>query len=162
MGGIGDNLMDPFIFSGTPSEPMPDAKMGDMKIKPTPNVINAGQLSTWLGTATAYVADFQVRGWADKLPQCLVAHGEKILPHANIWSPLDVQGFRGIPYAHSAPVGDAGIYDDIGHLPLLRRKIKKMVLYDSSAVHDTENAAKKDETNLCEMTFLLAAFGQPG
>jgi len=161
--GIGDNLVDPFIFSGTPSGPMSSANVSEMEIKPTTSTINAGQLSSWLGIATAYIADFQIRGWADQLPQCLVAVGEKILPHATIWSPNDVQSnFTNVPYAHDAPVGDAGIYDDIGHLPLLRRKIKKMVLFDSSAVHDAENPQKKDREDLCEMTFLMAAFGQPG
>lgn len=29
-------------------------------------LLNVGDLALWAGTATAYIADFQVRPWADK------------------------------------------------------------------------------------------------
>jgi hypothetical protein len=57
-------------------------------------------------------------------------------------------------------VGDAGIYDDLGHLPLLRRGVRKLVIVDSSAIHDNSTGVEKE--NLCQMVFTLAAFGQPG
>merc|ERR1711939_280670 len=59
------------------------------------------------------------------------------------------------------PVGDAGVYDDIGHLPLLRRGVKKMVLFDSAAVRDN-STGRGLHANLEEMVYLKAAFGAPG
>merc|ERR1712080_72540 len=39
-----------------------------------------------------------------------------------------------------------------------KRSVKKMLIYDSSAVHDNETGV--DEENLYEMTYMLAAFGK--
>jgi hypothetical protein len=35
----------------------------------------------------------------------------------------------------------AGIYDDIGHLPLLRRRVKKLLVFDSAAIHNNRTDA---------------------
>jgi len=91
--------------------------------------------------------------------KCLVPLGQKIIPGAATWSPLDVDR-RGVPITHDMPIADAGVYDDIGHIPLLRRGVKKMVLYDSSAVRD--NSTGRLFSNLEEMVYVKAAFGQPG
>eukprot|EP00913_Durusdinium_trenchii_P003246 g3002.t1 len=93
--------------------------------------VNFGDLATWQGVATAY--------------------GEKLLPHAEIWSPLDLDA-NAVPVSYEQAVGDAGIYDDVGHIPLLRRKVMKMAIFTSEAIH----------MDLCQMTYVLAAFGQPG
>merc|ERR1712139_87498 len=82
-----------------------------------------------------------------------------ILPGASTWSPLDVDK-QGVPVTHDLPIADASVYDDIGHIPLLRRGVKKMVLYDSSAVRD--NSTGVLHPNLEEMVYVKAAFGQPG
>merc|ERR1712048_1176501 len=61
------------------------------------------------------------------------------------------------------PLGDGGIYDDIGHLPLLRRKVKKMLLVDHSAIPpDTANLTGADKVTLEANVYLKAAFGAPG
>merc|ERR1712048_1263351 len=61
------------------------------------------------------------------------------------------------------PLGDGGIYDDIGHLPLLRRKVKKMVLFDHAAIPpDTANLTGADKVTLEANVYLKAAFGAPG
>ena len=38
-------------------------------------LLNVGDLATWSGIATAYVADFQVRTWADKWFGCRAGPG---------------------------------------------------------------------------------------
>merc|ERR1712232_959669 len=61
------------------------------------------------------------------------------------------------------PVGDAGVYDDLGHLPLLRRNVSKLVIFDSSAGHDNNSSRRgsADRGDVWEMSYLTAAFGQP-
>eukprot|EP00413_Alexandrium_margalefii_P010206 CAMPEP_0204535666 /NCGR_PEP_ID=MMETSP0661-20131031/13877_1 /ASSEMBLY_ACC=CAM_ASM_000606 /TAXON_ID=109239 /ORGANISM="Alexandrium margalefi, Strain AMGDE01CS-322" /LENGTH=66 /DNA_ID=CAMNT_0051542161 /DNA_START=8 /DNA_END=205 /DNA_ORIENTATION=+ len=66
------------------------------------------------------------------------------MPHADTWSPLGRKDDRGVPISDALAVGDAGIYDDLGHLPLLRRGIRKLVIYDSSAVHDNATGVDRE------------------
>lgn len=58
------------------------------RLKKSRHWLNVGDLAQWAGIATSYVADFQVRSWADRIPRCVIAEGEKLLPHAKLWSPL--------------------------------------------------------------------------
>jgi len=149
---IGDVLVEPFAWGSRARSPWTNFSNGnELRMDVSRSFLNVGDLATWAGTATSYIADFQIRTWADKIPKCLVAEGEKLLPHANFWSPLALDS-EGVPLAHEEAVGDAGVYDDIGHIPLLRRKVKKIAIFTSGAIHD----------DLCEMTYVLAAFGQPG
>jgi hypothetical protein len=157
-GGIGDALVDSIGFNGKALQPLPNTSRGEVEVSPRQNLFNIGALADWAGTATAYVAAFQIRPWVQKVPQCAVTAFEKLMPHAWLWSPLDADE-RNVPISKDLPVGDAGIFDDIGHLPLLRRNVKKMVIYDSSAVHDD---VSKNNSDLEEMVYLQAAFGQPG
>ncbi|CAE7876174.1 unnamed protein product [Symbiodinium microadriaticum] len=149
---IGDVLVEPFAWGSRARSPWTNfSNGGELRMDVSRSFLNVGDLATWAGTATSYIADFQIRTWADKIPKCLVAEGEKLLPHANFWSPLALDSAK-VPLAHEEAVGDAGVYDDIGHIPLLRRKVKKIAIFTSGAIHD----------DLCEMTYVLAAFGQPG
>ncbi|CAE7213073.1 unnamed protein product, partial [Symbiodinium sp. CCMP2456] len=149
---IGDVLVEPFAWGSRARSPWTNFSNGnELTMDVSRSFLNVGDLATWAGTATSYIADFQIRTWADKIPKCLVAEGEKLLPHANFWSPLALDS-EGVPLAHEEAVGDAGVYDDIGHIPLLRRKVEKIAIFTSGAIHD----------DLCEMTYVLAAFGQPG
>lgn len=157
--GLGDLYIEPFGFDSTPLEKVPEAPKGEMKVDPHWSLLNAGAVADWAGISTSYVAAFQIRPWATKLPRCEVSAGEKLMPHAYMWSPLNADS-KGVPVTQDMPVGDAGIYDDLGHLALLRRGIEKMVITDSSAVHDHEFGPEK--VNLLEMVYTLAAFGQPG
>jgi len=84
--------------------------------------------------------------------------GEKFLPHYPLWSPHFTDAKTGIPRTRSFPVGDAGVYDDLGHLPLLRRNVSKMVVFDTSAGYSKKSGGKAD---IWEMSYLTAAFGQP-
>jgi len=157
---VGDVLVEPFAWPGEVLEPVPAGPVTEVKVKRQPHLVNLGQLAEWQAFTTAYVADFQVRPWSKHLPQCTVAAAEKLLPHAPLWTPLGETDERGVPTTTDTAVGDAGIYDDLGHIPLLRRRVSKIVLFDSSAVHD--NSSGTDEENLCQMVYTRAAFGQPG
>eukprot|EP00440_Ansanella_granifera_P027214 gb/GFBE01029561.1/.p1 GENE.gb/GFBE01029561.1/~~gb/GFBE01029561.1/.p1 ORF type:complete len:632 (+),score=110.56 gb/GFBE01029561.1/:1-1896(+) len=159
LGAVGDLLLEPFAFGSRIEVPLPNGTNGDkVELRLDSELMNAGQLGQWQGMASAYVADFQVRGWADKIPRCLIAGSEKMMPHANLWSPLELDQ-QSIPVNRYQAVGDAGIYDDLGHIPLLRRKVSNIVIVDSAAIRDDVSG---DKPNLCEMTYIFAAFGQPG
>jgi hypothetical protein len=137
----------------------------EMLVDRSPDWVNWGALAAWAAQATCYAADYQIRPWVvDAINKdftgCLRPGIDKLIPHADIWSPYWKDKETDIPWTVSAAVADAGIYDDMGHLPLLRRKVKKMVIYDSSAVHDKEQG--HDASDLEEMVYLKAAFGAPG
>lgn len=155
--GIGDMLVDAYAWGGDAISPVPHQPSSEVLVRRHQNTFNVGQLAEVAGIATAYVADFPVSPRADRLPMCAINAGEKLLPHARVWSPLN-KGMNQVPRSMDAAVGDAGAYDDIGHIPLLRRRVTKMVIYDSSAVHD--NSTGHDSEDLCQMTYLFAAFGQ--
>ncbi|CAK9109143.1 ANK_REP_REGION domain-containing protein [Durusdinium trenchii] len=148
--GLGDLLLEPFAWDSKMLNPWNESNP-ELSVQLNRGWVNFGDLATWQGVATAYVADFQIRTWADRIPHCLIAEGEKLLPHAEIWSPLDLDA-NAVPVSYEQAVGDAGIYDDVGHIPLLRRKVMKMAIFTSEAIH----------MDLCQMTYVLAAFGQPG
>ncbi|CAJ1335879.1 unnamed protein product [Effrenium voratum] len=151
MHAVGDVLVEPFAWDSTIRSPWQNQSGQEQSIEVSRALLNVGDLALWAGTATAYIADFQVRPWADKLPRCIIAEGEKVLPHARLWSPSELDA-DSVPLTHEEAVGDAGVYDDLGHIPLLRRNISKIALFTSGAIHG----------DLCEMTYVLAAFGQPG
>lgn len=153
---IGDVIVEAFAW---PSKAVGPIQGEEVAVRRTSTLINTGQLGQWTGIATAYLADFQILGAADKWPRCVIAAGEKLLPHAPLWTPL-LTGRGGVPVTRTLPVGDSGVYDDLGHIPLLRRRIPRIALFDSSALHD--NSTGVDMPNLCQMVYLLAAFGQPG
>lgn len=157
--GLGDLLIEPFGFGSEALEPVANASMSEISIRKRRNLVNIGDVSEWAGVATNYAGDYQIRPWSLTVPKCVKTAFEKIMPHAWMWSPLNVD-VKGTPVSQNLPVSDAGIYDDMGHLPLLRRGVKKIVLYDSSAVHDNTTGIEME--NLCEMVYLFAAFGQPG
>ncbi|CAK9070474.1 unnamed protein product [Durusdinium trenchii] len=138
--GLGDLLLEPFAWDSKMLNPWNESnpelsflRQNVGRVQLNRGWVNFGDLATWQGVATAYVADFQIRTWADRIPHCLIAEGEKLLPHAEIWSPLAPWPKLG-RRSYEQAVGDAGIYDDVGHIPLLRRKVM----------------------------YVLAAFGQPG
>jgi len=89
---------------------------------------------------------------------------EAVLPAQWMWSPLQTDA-QGVPTSSKLSVGDAGIYDDIGHLPLLRRRVKKLLVFDSAAIHnnrtDADHAGGTEHADAHEMVYLFAAFGQP-
>lgn len=147
---IGDVLVESFAWDSKMVSPW-NATNEDLMLDLSRGFFNAGDLAEWGGIATSYVADFQIREWADKIPRCLIAEGEKLLPQAKLWSPMEVDE-KSVPVTYEQAVGDAGVYDDLGHIPLLRRRISKMAIITSEAIH----------LDLCEMTYVLAAFGQPG
>jgi len=79
-----------------------------------------------------------------------------------LWSPYDVDK-HGVPHNALTAISDAGMYDDIGHLPLLRRKVKKIVLYCHTTVApDFENEVGPEKINLEADIYIKAAFGAPG
>jgi len=158
-GAVGDILTEAFAWPGEVLNPVPLQPMTEVSIDRKPRLGNLGQLAMLSGMATAYGADFQVRPWTVKIPECAVAAIEMLQPHAPIWSPL-LTDKEGVPVTQELAIGDAGIYDDLGHIPLLRRRISKLVIYDSSAVHDNSTGA--DMEDLCQMTYTRHAFGQSG
>jgi len=162
--GLGDVLVEPHGWPSRALEPVPDNATSEIAIRRALAPVNVGGLGEWGGPAACYVADWQIRPFMVDLvnkdfTKCIVPLGQKIVPGAATWSPLDVDR-RGVPITHDLPIADAGVYDDIGHIPLLRRGVKKMVLYDSSAVRD--NSTGVLQSNLEEMVYVKAAFGQPG
>ena len=42
-------------------------------------------------------------------------------------------------------MGDAGIYDDLGHLPLLRRRVPKLLMFDSAALHNNRTGVEAED-----------------
>lgn len=68
-----------------------------------------------------------------------------------MWSPLDTNAL-GVPKSRQQPVADGGVYDDNGHLPLLRRGVKQIVFFDNWLHQDDLDA---------EMMYTKAAFGMP-
>jgi len=157
--GMGDVMVEPFAASSAARSPLPRSSSGSMRVQQRLNALNFGALSSWAGIGTCYAADFQGSAQYQKAPKCEKSAMEKILPYASMWSPNDVDD-KGIPITKEVPVGDAGIFDDIGHLPLLRRRVPKMLIYDSSAIHS--NITGVDKEHLHEMVYLFAAFGQVG
>jgi hypothetical protein len=69
-----------------------------------------------------------------------------------LWSPHDLDA-KGVPITRTLPLGDAGVYDDNAHLPLLRRGFSKIVMFDNWA-HQAENDVDS------QMIYTKAAFGQ--
>jgi len=158
-GAMGDILTEAFAWPGEVLNPVPLQPITEVSIRRTPHLGNLGQLAMLSGMETAYAADFQLRDWTHRLPECVVAAFEMLMPHAPISSPL-LTDQQGVPATQELAIGDAGIYDDLGHIPLLRRRITKIVIYDSSAVHD--NSTGTDMENLCQMVYTRRAFGQSG
>jgi len=156
-GGLGDLLIEPLGFSSQPMEPVPNASKGEMKVHPRWNLVNNGLLAQWAGIGTCAPSSFQIRPYFPKINKCLITALEKFIPHLWLWSPLNVNR-QGVPVPQDLIVGDPAIYDDLGHLPLLRRKVKKIVIWNAGSIHDKQFGAEK--TNLQEMIYFLAAFGQ--
>jgi len=159
--GFGDVLVEPFAGSSVAMGQVPVGAEGEMEVRRKTDAVNIGDLGTWQGTATAYIADWQIRPTVvektNKYP-CLATVAKKFLPQAQLWSPLDVND-KGVPVTRNMPIGDAGVYDDLGHLPLLRRGVKKMVILDSAAIHDDMMDGKPNPE---EMVYVKAAFGAKG
>lgn len=161
---LGDVLIEPHGWPSRALEPVSENATSEVMIRRDLAPINVGGLGEWGGPAACYVADWQIRPFMVDLvnkdfTHCIVPLGQKIVPGASTWSPLEVDR-RGVPVTHDLPIADAGVYDDIGHIPLLRRGVKKMLLYDSSAVRDNSTGVLRP--NLEEMVYVKAAFGQPG
>lgn len=160
--GFGDVMVEPFAANSIATSPVPDGPDVKMAVKRITEVFNFGDLSAWGGRTTNYFGDWQAKpdsvDFFKKHP-CLETLGEKFMTHSWFWSPLDV-GSDDVPVSRFLPTADAGVYDDEGHLGLLRRGVKKMVIVDSSAVHD--NLTGVQMTNINEMSYLQAAFGVPG
>lgn len=117
-----------------------------------------GALTQWQAISTAIGAAWQIRPKLDKLNirfPCTSEVLEQINPHEQMWSPQHIDPVTGVPVAQDLPVGDAGIYDDLGHLPLLRRGVSKLVIFDSSA---QINGSVTVEGNV----YVKAAFGATG
>jgi hypothetical protein len=158
-GGLGDVLVEPFASYSEALEMVRKDAESEVSVRRMPQFLNFGDLGDWQGAATCYPADWQIRPHVVSVTKrfpCLATFGEKFLPHGSLWSPLDTDS-KGVPIARKLPVADAGIYDDIGHLPLLRRGVKKIVIMESSAVHDDSSGT--EEANIEEMVYLKAAWG---
>jgi hypothetical protein len=162
---LGDVLVEPHGWPSRALEPVSDNATSEVAVSRDLAPINVGGLGEWAGPAACYAADWQIRPFMidavnRDFTKCMIPLGEKIVPGASTWSPLEVDQ-QGVPVTHDLPVADAGVYDDIGHIPLLRRGVKKMVLYDSSAVRDNITGTGL-HPNLEEMVYVKASFGQPG
>eukprot|EP00927_Polykrikos_kofoidii_P062149 TRINITY_DN5696_c0_g1_i1.p1 TRINITY_DN5696_c0_g1~~TRINITY_DN5696_c0_g1_i1.p1 ORF type:complete len:656 (+),score=53.24 TRINITY_DN5696_c0_g1_i1:50-2017(+) len=155
-GAVGDVLVENIGWPGKVLEPVEFAQGNALRVQRYVNTFNFGQLAELAGIVTAYAADF---GAAKRTSECKIEAAEILLPHAMIWSPLRVDS-KGVPKTTYAAVGDAGAYDDLGHIPLLRRGVKKIVIFDSSGIRDNSTGVLK--ANMCEMTYTIAAFGQVG
>jgi len=155
--------VEPFATRSEIVESLPDEASAPMKIKQRRVFRNLGGLADWVGIATSALSDFQQSPqWWTRFTYgdsfCPLAVIEKFLPHVQMWTPLFTNPLNKVPVTKMFPVGDAGLYDDLGHLPLLRRKVSKMVIFDTSAIHDKGSNGTSD---LLQMTYTLAAFGQP-
>lgn len=159
----GNVMVEPFAMSSVANSAVMNVSAiagsrEEVWISPQLNsAFNLGALSQWAGVATCYPADFQAAEWAARISKSVITAFEKILPHFWMWSP-ERTGTSDVPQTVSVPVGDAGIYDDLGHLPLLRRRVSKMLIVDSSAVHDNSTGVEKE--NLFQMCYFFPAFGQ--
>jgi len=150
--GIGGIFVEPFAFSAAPLH----AAANSAQVEPQRSQV--GALTEWQAVTTAAGAAWQVRPRLDNLSArygCTAEFLERLTPHERLWSPLDVDA-AGIPTGRELPVGDAGIYDDLGHLPLLRRGVSKLVVFDSAARDANKNVTV--ESNV----YLKAAFGAAG
>jgi len=134
-------------------------------VTPETTVVDAGDLATWEGYTSNVVAAWQTRPTLDYLnmiADCALNAAEKLVPDISLWSPLNLDKKR-VPKTEKKPIGEAGIYDDMGHLPLLIRKVKKIVIFDSASIPpDTVDQPGADKVTLEANVYLKAAFGQPG
>jgi len=161
-GGLGGIFVEPFAFSSQPLSPVPNASSSSagapMDVQVTLHHHTVGAITEWQAISTAVGAAWQIRPKLDdlgvRLP-CTADFAEQVNPHEQIWSPMSVDPETKIPLANELPVGDAGIYDDLGHLPLLRRGVSKMLIVDSSA---QINGSVNLEANV----YIKAAFGAAG
>jgi len=159
--------VEPFATSSKVQAAVPvNATRGAVAASRELNVLNSGGLSEWASYSTAVVAAWQIRPTLDYLAQeihCGKTRAEKLAPRNWFWSPSGPFTKKGVPKSKQMPLGDGGVYDDIGHLPLLRRKVKKLLLFDSSAIPpDTADLPGPEKVTLEANVYLKAAFGQPG
>lgn len=157
----GDVLTEPFAASSELLE-APDwlTETGKVHVHVRINDDNkdVGGLVEWQGVTTCALGAWQIRPWAVRLAgllPCTAEVGEQLMPHHSVWSPLDINVTTKLPISRAVPVGDAGVYDDLGHLPLLRRGVKKLAIYASAAQVD---GGVTLEANV----YVKAAFGAPG
>jgi len=141
---LGGVLVEPLAASSAATGPVHlnagEHGRGVVQVERKLDSLNLGSIAEWAGVITAYAADFQTRDWSASLGRCETAAMEAILPQRTLWSPLLVDD-GGVPRARALPVGDAGIYDDIGHLPLLRRRVKIAHLRLRCDPHQPERGA---------------------
>lgn len=162
--GLGDVLVEPFAARSQVIQPLSDQAVSSVKVSRQRTYTNFGDLAEWAGVTTAYFADYQAQAdWTNTFLRngsfCRQAAAEKVLPSMPMWSPLLLDKKTHVPHTRTFPLGDAGIYDDLGHLPLLRRNVSKMVIFDTSALSNSSDP--NSEADIREMTFMTAAFGQP-
>jgi len=157
--------VEPFATSSKAHKAVPNSSYATVAASRQLDALNSGGLTEWASYSTAIVAAWQIRPTLDFIglvSDCAKTRAEKLAPTNWLWSPSDV-GKLGVPKNHKMPVGDGGVYDDIGHLPLLRRKFKKMLLFDHSAIPpDTADLPGPDKVTLEANVYLKAAFGAKG
>jgi len=155
---IGDVFVEPWAQSSTALAAMPKGASGKLLVQRETPLIdvfgfqNLGDLNDWLATTTNVFGMSQKdkQGY-DPSSVCNVEGVAMVnlLSQQHMWSPLDT-GLLRVPTTRLQTVGDNGIYDDNGHLPLLRRGVKKIVLFDNWIHHDSEDQ---------DMMYTKAAFG---
>jgi hypothetical protein len=148
--GLGDLFVEPAAQS---SEALGQISDGRVKVKRRTNHRNLGSLVEWEAQTTNLFSMYQTRAWYYKHAEnrCYDQAFNSVLPQQWMWSPLD-KDKHGVPKTRALPLGDAGVYDDNGHLPLLRRKVSKIVIFDSWVHHDDPDG---------DMLYTKTAFGYP-
>lgn len=155
---LGDSLVSSYAWPGDALDVVQGLE-SEIRVRMKPDLLNLGLLVKAAAAATSFFADWQAEPMAQNWSDCRVTAVERILPKVPLWSPLHTDE-KGVPISQDAPIADPGLTDDLGHIPLLRRGVKKIIIYNSAAVYD--NSTGHLAVNPCEMTYMLAAFGAPG
>lgn len=160
--------VEPFASSSEVKSLVAKEAKTTAQVLPRRSVFNSGGLAEWASQTSAIVAAWQVRPSLDQIAessQCSLDAAKKLAPRNWFWNPDVSSGAAGdgVPDSYEMPVGDAGVYDDLGHLPLLRRRVSKMVIFDSSPIPpDTKNLTGAHKVTLEANVYLKAAFGALG
>jgi len=152
LGGI---FVEAIAASSEVLEPVPEGSHVYVNVRHQKSRANYGALNEWSSSATSPLSTMQIQPFFETIAnktECAGGVLSRIMNEEWLWSPHDVNSHN-VPITRALPVGDAGVYDDNGHLPLLRRGISKMVIFD--------NWAHQAEDNIdSQMWYTKAAFGQ--
>merc|ERR1712151_646427 len=110
---------EPFATSSKAKGPVNISAKTTAQVEQELNSLDSGGIAEWISRTTALVSAWQVRPTLDFIAEtvgCSLKAAQKLAPTNWLWSPYDVDK-HGVPKNELTAISDAGMYDDIGHLP---------------------------------------------